>query len=54
MLESAVIANEFAAVSVKVVRQGRGLRLRLAAMAAARRYGAERWWPSGGPVTTPG
>jgi len=29
MLESAVIANEFAAVSLEVVRQGRGARLRL-------------------------
>jgi hypothetical protein len=29
MLEPAVISNEFAAVSVEVVRQGRGLRLRL-------------------------
>jgi hypothetical protein len=29
LLESAVIANEFAAVSLEVVRQGRGARLRL-------------------------
>ena len=29
MLKPAVIANEFAAVSVEVIRQGRGIRLRL-------------------------